>query len=129
MHGEYKTPGGKMVVVDFAVAEGALFDMQVSGDFFLYPDDALAHISDSLEGLPTNASADTIADHVRRSLSPDTVLLGFSPLAIGCAVRNALGYGPVVEGETGDAKDGCLGQQQPGPTISAELTGTHAATT
>ena len=92
MHGEYKTPGGKMVVVDFAVAEGALFNIQVSGDFFLYPDDALAHIADSLEGLPTSSSADTIADQVQRSLSPDTVLLGFSPLAVGYAVCNALGH-------------------------------------
>ena len=91
MHGEYKTPGGKMVVVDFAVAEGALYGVQVSGDFFLYPDDALPQINTALEGLPTASQADVIAEHVRRSVAPEVVMLGFSPEAIGYAVRNALG--------------------------------------
>lgn len=91
MHGEYKTPGGKMVVVDFTVAEGALYGVQVSGDFFLYPPEALQQITGALEGLPTSSQVDAIADHVRRSVSPNVVMLGFSSEAIGYAIRNALG--------------------------------------
>ena len=44
MHGEYKTPGGKLVRVDFDVRDGGLRDVVVSGDFFLYPDEALGDI-------------------------------------------------------------------------------------
>lgn len=91
MHGEYKTPGGKMVVVDFTIAEGALYDVQVSGDFFLYPEEALHQITDSLEGLPTSVDANAIADQIQRVVAPNVVMLGFSPFAIGRAVCSALG--------------------------------------
>ncbi|MGI8486496.1 MAG: lipoate--protein ligase family protein, partial [Thermomicrobiales bacterium] len=42
MHGEYKTVGGKLVIVDFEITSGRLRNVMVSGDFFLYPDSALA---------------------------------------------------------------------------------------
>ena len=45
MHGEYKTPAGKLVVVDFGVEEGRLSNVVVSGDFFLEPPEALADIA------------------------------------------------------------------------------------
>jgi hypothetical protein len=41
MHGEYKIPGGKLVVVDLDVIDGALRNVRVAGDFFLEPDEAL----------------------------------------------------------------------------------------
>lgn len=37
MHGEYKVPGGKLVVADVNVAEGTITDVQISGDFFWNP--------------------------------------------------------------------------------------------
>ena len=52
LHGEYKVPGGKLVVVDLAVVDGALADVSVSGDFFLEPDEALEDINRALTGLP-----------------------------------------------------------------------------
>ena len=41
MHGAYKTPGGKLVQVDFDVRHDRLVNVEVSGDFFLYPEEAL----------------------------------------------------------------------------------------
>ncbi len=35
MHGEYKVPGGKLVVADVEVRDGRLADVRISGDFFL----------------------------------------------------------------------------------------------
>ena len=52
MHGDYKTPGGKLVRVDLAVRDGRLADVMVSGDFFLYPEEVLSAITSSLEGAP-----------------------------------------------------------------------------
>ncbi|MDP9374731.1 MAG: biotin--protein ligase [Chloroflexota bacterium] len=90
MHGEYKTPGGKMVVVDFAVADGRLSGVEVSGDFFLYPDEALGRITGALEGAPADAPEEAFAARVRDALTPEVTMLGFSPEAIGRAVRRGL---------------------------------------
>lgn len=90
MHGEYKTPGGKLVVVDFAAREGQLADMEVTGDFFLYPDEALDTITRALNGLPTSLPADEIAAHVRHAVGADVTFLGFSPEAIGIAIQRAV---------------------------------------
>lgn len=77
-------------MVDFSVAHGILHGVQVSGDFFLYPEEALPHIAASLEGLPITADVDEIAARITNALAPDVVMLGFSPAAIAYAVRNAL---------------------------------------
>ena len=90
MHGEYKTPGGKLVAVDFEVVDGTLRDVMVSGDFFLYPEEALADLTDALEGLPIELSETEIAERVRLALPRDAEILGSSPEAVGAAVRRAL---------------------------------------
>jgi len=90
MHGEYKTPGGKLVIADFAVEGGALRAVTISGDFFLYPDEALRDITGALEGAPSTASEAELAARVHAALSAETTLLGFSPEAIGRAVRRGV---------------------------------------
>jgi len=90
MHGEYKVPGGKLVVVDLEVEQGALAAVRVAGDFFLEPDGALEAIDAALTGLPASSSARDLADAVRRALPDDAVLLGFSPEAVATTVRRAL---------------------------------------
>ena len=90
MHGEYKVPGGKLVVVDLEVVDGRLTDVRVAGDFFLEPDEALAAIDAALTGLPVDATAAQLAHAVHRALPEDAVLLGFSPEAVATAVRRAL---------------------------------------
>jgi lipoate-protein ligase A len=90
MHGEYKTPGGKLVVVDFTVEDRHLRDVMVSGDFFLYPDEALESITASLDGLDIGLSQDEYAERIRLHLGPDVSLIGTSPEGIAIAVRRAL---------------------------------------
>jgi lipoate---protein ligase len=91
MHGEFKTPGGKLVVVDVEVAEGRLAEVEVSGDFFLYPEEALGDITGALEGMDAGLDSEEIAAEVRAGLRPGAELLGTSPEAIATAVRRALG--------------------------------------
>ncbi len=93
MHGEYKTPGGKLVAVDFEVADGELRNVAVTGDFFLYPEEALADLTGALEGLSVELSEAEIAEQVRMAMPRDAELLGSSPEAIGAAVRRALASG------------------------------------
>lgn len=94
MHGEYKVPGGKLVVVDCEVAGGRIACMQVSGDFFLEPADALDVIDAALAGMPADAAEPALAAAVRDALGPGPRLFGFTPEAVAVAVRRALDAEP-----------------------------------
>ncbi len=94
MHGEYKTPGGKLVVVDFEVADAQLRQVEVSGDFFLYPEESLAAITGALDGLPSGTGEADIALAVERAIPAGTELLGTSPTGLAIAVRRALASSP-----------------------------------
>lgn len=89
-HGEYKVPGGKLVKVDFEIADGKLTNVMLSGDFFLYPEEAYDGLRASLEGMPASLDVEAIADRVGSSLDADVEVLGTSPMAIATAVRRAL---------------------------------------
>lgn len=90
MHGEYKVPGGKLVVVDLEVVDGRIADFQLAGDFFLEPDTALEAIDAAVNGLPAESDAKTIAAAVKDALPEGASLLGFSPEAVAVTVRRAL---------------------------------------
>lgn len=90
MHGEYKTPGGKLVRVDVEVEAGVLRDVVVSGDFFLYPEESLEQITGALHGLPETASEAEIAAAVATAIPAGTEWLGTSPEGLAIAVRRAL---------------------------------------
>jgi lipoate-protein ligase A len=89
-HGEYKVPGGKLVVVDLDIVGGLLSGVSVSGDFFLEPDEALLDINRALTGLPESATAAELSAAVTASLPPGAVLFGFSADAVAVTVRRAL---------------------------------------
>jgi len=91
MHGEYKVKDGKLVVVDLEVRDGRLAAVQVAGDFFLEPAEALDDIRTALEGLPVSATGQEIAEAVRAGLRLGAEMIGFSPEAVASAVRRALG--------------------------------------
>ena len=99
MHGEYKTPGGKLIAVDFEVADEKLRDVSVTGDFFLYPEEALADLAGALDGLSVELSESEIAEQVRAAMPRGAELLGSSPEAIGAAVRRALAADGGVDGD------------------------------
>ena len=90
MHGEFKVPGGKLVVVDFDVEDGTIVNFRLAGDFFLEPDRALELIDAAVNGLPADAAAAHIASAVQRALPEGAMLLGFTPDAVATAVRRAL---------------------------------------
>ncbi len=90
MHGEYKVPGGKLVVVDLTVDDGLIAMAQVSGDFFLEPDTALDAINAALLGMPVDAGEAMIAASVRMALGPGVSLFGITPEGVAVAVRRAI---------------------------------------
>ena len=90
MHGEYKVPGGKLVVVDLDVVDNTIVDFRLAGDFFLEPDSALGDINAAVNGLPADSEAVSIAAAVRAALPAHATLLGFSPEAVAVAIRRSL---------------------------------------
>lgn len=90
LHGEYKVPGGKLLVADFSVEEGALKNVQLSGDFFLEPDESLELMNQALEGCDAQATIQDIAQKIKDAIPANTVMLGFSPEAVGTVIRRAL---------------------------------------
>ncbi|MET8788619.1 biotin/lipoate A/B protein ligase family protein [Streptomyces pseudogriseolus] len=92
MHGEYKVPGGKLVVVDVDVADGVLRDARVAGDFFLEPDEALDAVNRALEGAPADTDAAGLAARIEAALPEGTVMYGLTAEGVGIAVRRALAH-------------------------------------
>ncbi|QYH37061.1 biotin/lipoate A/B protein ligase family protein [Salinibacterium sp. M195] len=90
MHGEFKVPGGKLVVVDLDVVDDTITNFRLAGDFFLEPDDALEDINAAVNGLPANSDAKTITASIQRSLPEGTVMLGFSAESVATTIRRAL---------------------------------------
>lgn len=110
-HGEYKVPGGKLVVADLVLQNDCLSQVSISGDFFLEPDSALDLINQALTGLPSNASHKSLTAAIVTALdnavfgdtclsdtgvgdtdlSEEVVMFGFSAEAVATAVRRALG--------------------------------------
>jgi lipoate-protein ligase A len=90
MHGAYKTPGGKLVQVDFEVRDGRLTNVEVSGDFFLYPEEALEAITASLEGMEATLTPEERISRISQAIAPETEWLGSSPEALSIAIERAL---------------------------------------
>lgn len=90
MHGEYKVPGGKLVVVDLELEAGRIASVQVSGDFFLEPDTALDAINAALVGLPAQAGQAHLAAAVQAALGAEVMLYGITPEGVAVAVRRAI---------------------------------------
>ncbi|MDQ4489545.1 biotin/lipoate A/B protein ligase family protein [Sinomonas sp. ASV486] len=91
-HGEFKVPGGKLVIADLATEDGSITWASINGDFFLEPDEALADINEALVGLSTQAPNSTISQAVADAVGPSTVMFGFDPDSVAVAVRRALGH-------------------------------------
>lgn len=93
-HGEYKVPGGKLVVADLELSQdGAVIARaSINGDFFLEPDAALESLNESLAGLSTRASRQEIIDAVRAGLPEAAAMIGFDETAVATAVRRAFGH-------------------------------------
>jgi len=90
LHGEYKTPGGKLVVADVRIRDGRLCDVQIAGDFFLFPEEAIGRLSGGVEGSQVLLSISERAAAIAASLLESDELVGVDPEAIAIAVDRAL---------------------------------------
>ena len=72
--GEFKTPGGKLIAVEFDVVDGELRNVVVTGDFFLYPEEALPILAGALEKSPATLDEAGYAARVQTALDASAEL-------------------------------------------------------
>ena len=82
--GAWKAPGG-LISIQARVKEGILLDIRVTGDFFLYPHEALEELERTLSGTPLDrmaleGAATTVL--ARHGVEP----LGFGPRDVANAI-------------------------------------------
>lgn len=92
LHGEFKVPGGKLVIADLEVTDGKISRANINGDFFLEPDEALDDINQALVGLSYDSSHSTIAGAIDQAVEESVVMFGFDAHAVATAVRRATGF-------------------------------------
>jgi lipoate-protein ligase A len=92
MHGEYKVPDGKLVVIDLDVVNDQLRNVELSGDFFLLPEDAIWRLTAAIEGAPANASEGELSQRVQGA-AQGVELIGITPEGVAIAVRRAASGG------------------------------------
>lgn len=90
VHGEYKVPGGKLVVIDGRRQGERLVGTVLSGDFFLEPDEALGALTRVLQDLPVDISLDELTARLTEARE-GAVMLGFGPRDVALTVLRALG--------------------------------------
>jgi lipoate---protein ligase len=90
MQGSFKTPGGKLVVVDFTLEGDRIRNPRIHGDFFLYPDEALEPITAALDGLSAGMPEHEMVRQIEEAIPEGTEWLGSSADAVVIAVRRAL---------------------------------------
>ena len=90
MHAKFKVPGGKLVSVDLEDDGEKITRAQLSGDFFLEPDELLEVMNRALTGLVLTSSHDDIVRAITTSLPADAVLFGVSADAVATVVRRGL---------------------------------------
>ncbi len=54
---DYKAPGGKLIRVRFTEENGVIGSVQISGDFFLIPEDSLSTLENMVKGVTLREEA------------------------------------------------------------------------
>jgi len=91
-HFEIKVPGGKLVVADVTTEQDTITAAQISGDFFLEPDEAYGSIGPALTGASIRETTLDLQQRIDAALSrhEDLALHGFSTHDVAVAVKRAV---------------------------------------
>lgn len=88
--GVYKVPGGKLVAVEFAVVDNCLHEVVVTGDFFLYPEEALPVLAFAIAGAAATLDRTALTARIAAAIPDDVDLVGATPEALAIAVERGL---------------------------------------
>ncbi len=87
-----KVPGGKMLSVRLEHDGLRITGAEVSGDFFLYPEESITVLEAALVGAPLSAGEDELAMIIGSVMERNGIsAVGFSPRDLALVIRGALG--------------------------------------
>jgi lipoate-protein ligase A len=85
-----KVPGGKLLTVKLKY-DDRIRELQILGDFFVFPEDALPEIERILVGTSIKADADEISTKIRDAAKSKGIeLVGITPDSIAQTVKAAV---------------------------------------
>lgn len=90
LHGEYKVPGGKLVVADLTVDAGTITSFRLAGDFFVEPDEVIPAMERAVIGMRADSDAASLTSALASAVPAGAALLGFSPEAVATTIRRAV---------------------------------------
>ncbi len=73
---EYKVPDGKLLQAKVKIEEETIKDIEITGDFFIHPEESIKDIEESLKGKKTDEVEKRIEDFIE---SKDIEIVGFKP--------------------------------------------------
>ncbi len=86
-----KVPGGKLLKVHVFFKHSNIEWVQLSGDFFLHPEETISAIEKALENVPLPATANYIASKIEHVLKENNAqLVGATPKDIAEAILEAM---------------------------------------
>lgn len=84
-HIDYKVPGGKLIRMDIEIDKGMIKDIEITGDFFVHPENGIRDIENSLKGVSENQVKIVLERTLR---SKGIKLIGFSAEDIEKAISS-----------------------------------------
>ena len=85
-----KIPGGKLLRVDIDYVN-TIDEIQITGDFFLHPEDALLAIEKGLQGIELPFNPKMAEQIIRNQLEyQQATVVGFSPADLAAVIAEAL---------------------------------------
>ena len=69
LHGEYKVPGGKLVVVDLTIDGDRIASIRIAGDFFVEPDETIAEMERAVLGMRADSDAGSLTQALADAVS------------------------------------------------------------
>lgn len=88
---EMKVKGGKFVRMRIAHEGGVVFQIHITGDFFVHPEEGLESIERSLVGLRIPSTMETVERIVKEVLANERItVIGFSSSDLASLVVGAI---------------------------------------
>ena len=85
-----KVKGGKLVRVE-ATFDTHLSEVTITGDFFLYPEEALEEIENTLKGAPLPLEREKLVAQIEKVVADNhATLVGFSPVDLVTVLEEAV---------------------------------------
>jgi lipoate-protein ligase A len=90
--GRRKVPGGKLLAVRLDHDGDRVTSAELSGDFFLFPEESIAVVESALVGIPRSIDEAGLAAMIADTMEREGITaIGFTPQDLASLIKEALG--------------------------------------